>query len=164
MPAVAEKREPLRKDAKVIAKELQRMVDDGTELTPRNIVNAARFKKSILHSYFEWDDAKAGEKYREIEAYKMIAAWHTFRVVTGRKKDVINDGEKAFKLRSALPRRDGSFEFRPREEALSDPENRARIISAFIAELKNWINRTSDITELISVRDLISKALEKSVW
>jgi hypothetical protein len=41
-------------------------------ITPQNVVNLARSENSVLHNDFEWDDAIAGEKYRNEQARQMI--------------------------------------------------------------------------------------------
>jgi hypothetical protein len=42
--------------------------EHGDELTEQIVVEAARSPDSYLHSLFEWDDAKAARKYREVWA------------------------------------------------------------------------------------------------
>jgi len=41
-------------------------------LTPRDVVADAKRKDSPLHSYFEWDNAKAATKYRLVQARRLI--------------------------------------------------------------------------------------------
>jgi hypothetical protein len=41
-------------------------------LTPFNVVKRARDKQNILHNLFEWNDAKASEKYRLHQAISLI--------------------------------------------------------------------------------------------
>ncbi|BBY37516.1 hypothetical protein MMAN_16500 [Mycobacterium mantenii] len=50
-------------------RELERLAaEHGDELTEQVVVDAARSPDSPLHSLFEWDDAKAARKYREVWA------------------------------------------------------------------------------------------------
>lgn len=42
------------------------------EITAKNVVNAARAEDAPLHKEFEWDDAIAGELYREDQARALI--------------------------------------------------------------------------------------------
>jgi hypothetical protein len=44
------------------------------ELLPGAVVDAARSKASPLHPHFEWDDAVAAEKHREVQARQLIRA------------------------------------------------------------------------------------------
>ena len=50
---------------------------DGGLLRPAAVVEAARPKDSPLHNAFEWNDGKAAEKYRLIQAQYLI---RSFRV------------------------------------------------------------------------------------
>ena len=56
-----------------MAAELNRMAkQNGGKITPRMVVDAARAEDSPLHSYFEWDDEIAAEKYREMQARTLL--------------------------------------------------------------------------------------------
>lgn len=55
-----------------LREELQRIYDDFNELTPKLVVDQARQKNHPLHTFFEWDNKIAGEKYRENQARKLI--------------------------------------------------------------------------------------------
>ena len=47
--------------------------NQGSELLrPCDIVNYARNKQTALHSYFEWDNKKCGEKYRLHQARMLV--------------------------------------------------------------------------------------------
>lgn len=153
---------PPVRDSRVIARELQRLCNEGVALTPRNVVSVARNADHPLHRYFEWNNTVAGARWREHQALKMIMALHTFKVVTGSTRNVVADGA-AFKLRSVLPKRDGSTEFIPRNQALADPENRERLVRAFLAELQSWIWKTADISELEPIRKAVTKALSPGI-
>jgi hypothetical protein len=45
---------------------------NGDRFAPRQLVANARSKTSILHELFTWDDKKAGDRYRLIEAQELI--------------------------------------------------------------------------------------------
>jgi hypothetical protein len=53
-----------------IIKELTKQ--NGGFLKPKQIVDYARPKTSLLHKYFEWDDTEAAEKYRLYQARNLI--------------------------------------------------------------------------------------------
>ena len=46
----------------------------GGRLTPKAVVDDARNKKSPLHGHFEWNDGTAAEKYREVQARRLISS------------------------------------------------------------------------------------------
>lgn len=62
-------------DAETVFSELEQIrdINDG-QLHTCEIVNAARPAKSPLHPYFEWNDQKAAEKYRENTARRLVRA------------------------------------------------------------------------------------------
>lgn len=61
--------------ADVVLAELERIrKNGGGELTAGAVVNDARPPDSRLHPLFEWDDAKAGEQFRENQARRVIRA------------------------------------------------------------------------------------------
>jgi len=59
-------------DANVAGKVFDEL-DKSVGLTAKTVVNASRAKDAPLHNEFEWDDAVAGEKYREQQARVMIS-------------------------------------------------------------------------------------------
>ena len=58
-----------RQDANEVGRELEKI----EVLIPENVVNVARNENNILHDMFEWDDTIAGERYRRVQASKIIA-------------------------------------------------------------------------------------------
>lgn len=51
---------------------LRGIYEENGKLTPKTVVAAARDEDHPLHHQFEWDDAVAGERYREQQAAKLI--------------------------------------------------------------------------------------------
>jgi hypothetical protein len=63
----------LKGDAQKVGEEIERVREtSGGTLAPRNVVRAAQAADSILHPYFEWDNAKAGDQFRESQAAHLI--------------------------------------------------------------------------------------------
>jgi hypothetical protein len=59
-----------------IGAEIVRISEEhGDTLTPGAVVEAARPKDSPLHGEFEWDNKKGGEKYREMQARRLIQVY-----------------------------------------------------------------------------------------
>jgi hypothetical protein len=67
-----------------IEKILARMEAEG-KLTPDAVVERAKLKTSPLHEEFEWDDTKAGHKWRINQARSLIRTVHTKVVLHGRR-------------------------------------------------------------------------------
>lgn len=51
-------------DVNAVVKELIEIQEIRGEITPELVVESAKNKKSVLHSYFLWDDEKAANKWR----------------------------------------------------------------------------------------------------
>lgn len=56
-------------DAQKVAREIMAL---GDEVTPQQIVDAARDENTELHQCFTWDDSLAAEKWRKHEARLII--------------------------------------------------------------------------------------------
>lgn len=82
------------------------------QLTPANVVEAAKEEDHPLHSRFEWDDAVAGEKYRLAQARQLIrVVRETYTDQQGRPSDV-----RTF---HAIPRAEG-MAYEPLSEIVQD--------------------------------------------
>lgn len=71
MSATAYKPREASRLSKAAASELGRVVEALTttgDASPQALLDAARDPASPAHKWFEWDDAKAGEQYRLIQA------------------------------------------------------------------------------------------------
>lgn len=56
-----------------ILKELERIrIQNGGVLRPKDVVEAARDPDNILHPRFEWNNTKAAEQYRLLQARQLI--------------------------------------------------------------------------------------------
>lgn len=60
----------------------------GDEVTPEQIVEAARNKKSELHKCFDWDNDIAAEKWRKHQA-RQIMCFLVIKEVTEEAKDTV---------------------------------------------------------------------------
>lgn len=59
-------------DPNLAVKEITKAEDIYGKVTPGTVLNVAKEKDSPIHSLFQWDDSIAGEKYRLIQARKLI--------------------------------------------------------------------------------------------
>ena len=78
------------KDAQKIGEELESIKSKGV-LNPKNVVERANNKKSILHNLFEWDDTEAAEKFRLQQARNIVN--HVIEVIVVRGNQI---EERAF--------------------------------------------------------------------
>jgi len=71
-------------DKNLIRQELEKIAVNG-RLTPESVIEASKPEDHPLHSYFEWDDAKAAHEHRLHQARKIISAVPVVREVTTRR-------------------------------------------------------------------------------
>lgn len=78
------------KDARVIGERAEYLIkkkrSDG--ITPEEIVRDAEKKSSPLHTYFEWDDDKAGHRWRVEQARKYLQGIVVSVTISGVEKDI----------------------------------------------------------------------------
>lgn len=73
--------------ANIAGKELEKIrTKNGGKLITKEVVNEARATNSPLHPVFEWDNEKASEEYRLIQARKLIRSIHIIQE-TGKKEN-----------------------------------------------------------------------------
>jgi hypothetical protein len=63
-----------RKDTKVVITELKKIEAAEGLIRPGSVVEAARAEDSPLHKFFEWDNTKAAENYRQWQARQLVAS------------------------------------------------------------------------------------------
>lgn len=51
------------------------IVEQRGKITPKEVVDEARDPNSPLHDYFTWDDGVAAERYRQLEAIRLIKSY-----------------------------------------------------------------------------------------
>ena len=68
-----------------VTSELRRIAEEnGGLLRPADVVGAARFEESPLHSWFEWNDDAAAEQYRLWQARQIIRVNVTYLQTMGK--------------------------------------------------------------------------------
>lgn len=76
---------PLRRvDIKTVVAELEQIERERGTVTPFHLVEAAKNPKSVLHTYFQWDNAQAAHLYRLQQARVLLG---------GIKVKTISNGE-----------------------------------------------------------------------
>ena len=63
-----------RKDAPIVIKALKELETKHGLITPAVVIHTALHAKSPLHKFFTWDDRKAADKYRLVEARQLICS------------------------------------------------------------------------------------------
>jgi hypothetical protein len=119
--------------------------------SPFAVVNYARNPETALHSRFEWDDGKAGEKYRLWQARQVISLELT--VIPGEKRDV--ETRLFISLRD---NRNSQGGYRSIETVLEDDVLRDKMLSEAFQELKRMRQKYGHLKELAAVFEAVEKA------
>lgn len=109
---------------------------DRGELTPPAVVDAARPEESPLHSCFEWDDGRAAEQYRLVQAGTLIRRVRV-TVITG---DTTNRVREFVHVPG-----DG---YRRQEAVAADPVARDLALATMAREWRAFRNRWRAYDEL----------------
>lgn len=110
--------------------ELDRLVaKHGGTVTPEQVVRFAKNPKTALHSYFEWDDKVAGEKYRLEQAEQYLRVVATVIQVPGSGETV---RVRAF---LSLPSDRGTGTYRPIGDVMADPAREAECMEMLRREI-----------------------------
>ena len=111
-------------------------------LQAAEVVRAARNPQSIGHAYFTWDNTKAAEKCRLIEARDLIQKVYIVENA---------DGSKQPAYLSLLPDRERpGGGYRSTTEVLSSKALRAQLELTAKAELRGWTERYRMLTSLVT--------------
>lgn len=111
-------------------------------LKSADVVRAARDPKSPGHSHFTWDDTKAAEKCRLIEAGQLIRKVYIVENATGAKSPA---------FLSLLPDRErpgGGYRATP--EVISSRALREQLVLTAKAELRAWTERYAMLSTLVT--------------
>lgn len=82
-------------DANAIGKEIAGLRDENGEFTNADVVEAAKPETSAMHTYFEWNDAVAGDLWREDQARYLVRSVVPL-VADPRTEDEFPAAERAF--------------------------------------------------------------------
>lgn len=155
---VYEQKEKRERKSVIVDRELEKIYKKHKTVTVETVLLEAAKSSHPLHSYFEWDDAVAGQKYRTVQAYSLIMA-SKFTVQLVENGDItprkIKGTAQVRRLVSAF-RGEG---FKLRTDALKDAESRSAIVGTKRSQLRSWCDSVIDITELEELRRIILSKL-----
>ena len=124
-------------------------LEKGTGLTAKNLVDASREEGSLLHDEFEWDDAVAGEKYREEQARKIII---NLAVTVEDRED--GGAERAY---VSIDR--GSKSYESITTVLADTEKTTVLLDLALRDLQAFKRKYARLKELAGVFRAIDKLI-----
>lgn len=128
-------------DAQKVGEQCEHLAQDGN-LTPKALVDANRDIDAPLHSFFEWNDEIAAEKYRETQAAYVIRSIEV---------DIVGSAEptRAF---VSLEISDGSHrEYRSIETVMQDRNSRERLLELARRDMETFKWKYADLQELAGV-------------
>lgn len=135
-------------DAQTLGERLTSLgVSDSQGFSAKRVVDDARPEDSPLHSQFDWDDAVAGECWREQQARGLIRA-----VVTVPQ----HEGEtsvRAFVVVSEV----GKQHYVPTYVAMSNEQLRAQVLTRALNELKQFQAKYRELKEFTELFEAIAK-------
>lgn len=136
----------------VIREELKRIaVANGGHLRAPDVVEAARDKKSVLHSQFEWDDTAAAEKFRISQARGLIRV-----VVEYLGPAESSQAERVFVSLSS-DREDGRG-YRQTISVMSDEHLKKQLLEDARTDMIRFQKKYAHIQELAEVISIMKRA------
>lgn len=138
----------------IVDRELEKIYKRHKTVTVEVVLSEAAKPTHPLHSYFEWNNDAAAEKYRTVQAYSLIMS-SKFTV------QLIENGQstpRQVKGTAQVRRLVSAFRgegFKLRTDALKEAESRAAIIETKRSQLRSWCESVVDIEELNDLRTSI---------
>lgn len=144
--------------AGTLREHIQAILDEHGKLTPELVVEVARDPNHPLHHRIEWDDSKAGPKWRLEQASLLIR----------KAKIVYRDDPTAPRdLRAFVSTRqpgERKSEYRPVEEVVADPVSREILLRQFERDWRAFKARWEHLAEFADIirRDIDPDDLDRS--
>ena len=120
------------------------------EKTPQNLVDyAEEHPDSELYKCFTWDDTKAANEYRKIEARQVL------RLLVY-KEDPVEEGEKPIQIRVM---QNVNKEYKPVREIVRNNDEYKALLKRAKAELAAFRERYKQLAELETVLEAIDEII-----
>jgi len=140
--------------AEKIGQELEKLAVPGILLKPRDIWTKAKSSKHPLHNYFEWNDGKAADQFRDSQARHLVNHLEVVYIEQDKKGEskileikayhhVENEGDEGYV----------SF-----IDVTNNPEYHRQILEKAMSEARNWRIRYKEYNELKAIVKAIEKA------
>ena len=142
-----------------VAGETCAQLESEGKLTPHDLVEVSRPEDAPMHKAFEWNDAVAAERYREMQASYIIRS-----IVV--KPETTTEPVRGF-VSIAKPLADEDevpvkpkHEYRAINNVLSDESMRSQMLANALAELAAFRRKYVTLTELAEVFAAIDRAMK----
>ena len=143
---------------------LDKLLQERQELTPYALLDEARGEESTLHSYFDWDDEEAAEKWRVQTARQIINHWEIKVVNISTEEESSIRGAVSVKV--SKPEKDNGSEPEVKRvyvrtvDAFKEQDLREQVIDNARRELTQWRERYKMYQEFDPVFVAIDKVIE----
>jgi hypothetical protein len=143
-------------DAETAGKELERIEKKYNGMDAKKVVDESRDKKAILHKCFEWDDKKAAEGYREVQAKEIIRHLIIVEVIEDKEKRSENIETRAFvSVKSDDEKHKKKYV--SLSNAMSDEYYKQQLIMQAINELQSFKQKYKDLILFKEIFEAIDK-------
>jgi len=142
------------KDKNELYKEELLRIGKIKPLTPFNIVSEATDKTSVLHDWFEWDDAVASDKWRIRQARELV---NVIIETPEMSDDSVTHSFEIIKT-------NGSSEYKHVYEIFDNKEWKQQVIEQAVTYLRIWrrkYNIYSEFKEVSKAIDTITTTFER---
>ena len=119
------------------------------QITPIDVVNAARKEDSLLHGYFEWDDSSAGDQYRLDQARYLLRVVE----VEVTYKDNVQTERMFLNVKT-----NGSRAYVSTQIVAENIDYKSQVVEQALKELVSWKAKYKRYQEL----DLVFGAIEET--
>lgn len=141
-------------NSNLVSQELEQIAEENNGLLrPADVVKFAEDPKTILHSQFEWDNTKAGTKYRLWQARKVIRLSIT----------VTKEDEQSFNTFVSLKDdRHSEGGYRLTVDVLSNKDRRKQLLAQCRKDIKILQDKYSVLKELSKAFEAMYVAIDKA--
>ena len=143
--------------AETTGQHLEQLYRQHGAVTPKILLEDSRPEDAILHPCFEWDNEKAAEKYRIVQARDIIG--NLIYVAIPEDGEQPQEPVRAFV--SVSGQKEGGT-FRPVAVALSDTDMRKQVLENAMKDLQDFKRKYAALNELSAVLMAIDEALESA--
>ena len=138
--------------AEEAALELERIREKHGELTPALIVQESEDEDAVLHSIFQWDNARAAQLYRERQAGNLIR-----NIVVSVTNETVSYNVRAFV--NVQPAPEKPREYVPLQEAIANEDAYKDLLEQARCDMQSFVDKYRQITELNAVKAEMLKAM-----
>lgn len=129
---------------------------DGGDVTPQAVVDASRSPRSPLHKEFEWNDSVAGERFRRIQASRIVRSL----VVIREEAPGLETREFHSVTRMKADKPEGKV-YRSLEDIMEDPIARDELLQRALNDALAFRKRYHALQELAQVFHAFDQFLEQ---